>query len=588
MTKFLTNIDLAQNQLKNAVIHNLSAAPQNPFDGQIYYNTTDNKFYLFANNIWKAFTSLDEISEKYYNKEQIDEIIETSSALPNQENNSGKTLVTDGSDASWENIIELNNVTQATREGLPKLVINKLTQAEYDALEAAGLINEKEVYLTEGDPSDNPGASLPDQTNNGGKALVTDGTEASWEHIINMNNITESTSGGLASININKLTQAEYDNLLENGQINENELYIITDPKEILSKEEITEQITEEVTEQLSSLTIPTNTSELTNDSGFITEIPSEYITETELDAKGYLTEHQNINHKADLSYVDDMLADKANIVSTYTKDEVDALIENIDVSGDTLPNQENNSGKALVTNGSEASWENIIELNNVTQSTVEGLPKLVINRLTQEEYNELLASGLVKDDEIYITNETGSGSSSSLPDQTDNAGKALVTDGTDAKWDYIVNINNVSTSETAGISSLVINRVTQSEYDEMLANDQIKDNELYTITDADTPTINDIETIIASKQPQSHTITLSSSEWSTQDTTISLRKEVTSLLSTDIVWVSPVATSDSSNETVYVESNIRAVTQEDGFLTFYCDTLPTTDVNIQLIIQHI
>lgn len=35
---------------------------------------------------------------------------------------------------------------------------------------------------------------------------------------------------------------------------------------------------------------IPTKTSELTNDSGFLTSIPNEYITETELSAKGYLT----------------------------------------------------------------------------------------------------------------------------------------------------------------------------------------------------------------------------------------------------------------------------------------------------------
>lgn len=36
---------------------------------------------------------------------------------------------------------------------------------------------------------------------------------------------------------------------------------------------------------------VPTKTSQLTNDSGFITSIPSEYITESELNAKGYLTE---------------------------------------------------------------------------------------------------------------------------------------------------------------------------------------------------------------------------------------------------------------------------------------------------------
>ena len=48
--------------------------------------------------------------------------------------------------------------------------------------------------------------------------------------------------------------------------------------------------------------TIPTNTSQLTNDSGFITSIPNEYVTETELNNKGYLTQHQDISGKADKS----------------------------------------------------------------------------------------------------------------------------------------------------------------------------------------------------------------------------------------------------------------------------------------------
>jgi hypothetical protein len=35
---------------------------------------------------------------------------------------------------------------------------------------------------------------------------------------------------------------------------------------------------------------VPTKTSQLTNDSGFLKSIPSEYITESELNSKGYLT----------------------------------------------------------------------------------------------------------------------------------------------------------------------------------------------------------------------------------------------------------------------------------------------------------
>lgn len=41
---------------------------------------------------------------------------------------------------------------------------------------------------------------------------------------------------------------------------------------------------------------IPTKVSQLNNDSGFITSIPEEYVTDTELNTKGYLTEHQDIS----------------------------------------------------------------------------------------------------------------------------------------------------------------------------------------------------------------------------------------------------------------------------------------------------
>ena len=47
------------------------------------------------------------------------------------------------------------------------------------------------------------------------------------------------------------------------------------------------------VCDQTARNNIPTKTSQLTNDSGYITNIPDEYITETELNAKGYATTSQ-------------------------------------------------------------------------------------------------------------------------------------------------------------------------------------------------------------------------------------------------------------------------------------------------------
>ena len=56
----------------------------------------------------------------------------------------------------------------------------------------------------------------------------------------------------------------------------------------------------EELATKADKTAIPTKTSQLTNDSGFIKSIPSEYVTETELNAKKYLTAHQDISGKVD------------------------------------------------------------------------------------------------------------------------------------------------------------------------------------------------------------------------------------------------------------------------------------------------
>jgi len=58
--QFLTNLDLSKNELQNAVIQNLSAAPSNPRVGQIYYNTTDQMTYQ-----WKR-TSADGVTPETY------------------------------------------------------------------------------------------------------------------------------------------------------------------------------------------------------------------------------------------------------------------------------------------------------------------------------------------------------------------------------------------------------------------------------------------------------------------------------------------------------------------------------------------
>ena len=197
-----------------------------------------------------------------------------------------------------------------------------------------------------------------------------------------LNSTIQDYTGGKKQV---YLTQAEYDMLIDVDKNDSSKVYNITDAVE---------------------QEIPTKTSQLTNDSGFITEVPSEYVTETELNAKGYLTEHQDISNKADRSEIPirtSQLTNDSNFISSIPSEYITE--EELNAKGLATETFVTNKIAEASLSGGEVDLSGYAtkdELNSTIQDYTGGKKQVY---LTQAEYDIL--SDVDKNDSTKVYNIT-------------------------------------------------------------------------------------------------------------------------------------------------------------------------------------
>lgn len=83
------------------------------------------------------------------------------------------------------------------------------------------------------------------------------------------------------------------------------------------------------------------------------------------------------------------------------------------------------------------------------------------------------------------------------------------------------------------------------------------------------------------STAPFSNTYTLSAASWNNKSYTLS----ISAVTNDSVIFISPAYSANGSNETAYANANVRGASQSAGTLVIACDTTPTADINVSVVV---
>ena len=152
---------------------------------------------------------------------------------------------------------------------------------------------------------------------------------------------------------------------------------------------------------------LPTKLSDLVNDSGFISEIPSEYITETELENKGYLTEHQDISNLATKEELHEH--ENKNILDSITEEKINSWNNKSSFDGDynnltNKPNIPTHTSELENDSGFISEIPNEYITETELENTINNIEKTVSSDIQPVDDNVTLWVNTSEDETTTVT----------------------------------------------------------------------------------------------------------------------------------------------------------------------------------------
>lgn len=369
------------------------------------------------------------------------------------------------------------------------------------------------------------------------------------------------TSTTVKGLNINELTEAQYDTAVQGGVIGPNELSVLTDVSYVEPSDLATVATTGDYDDLINKPTIPA-------------AIQVSSMPVASQDEEGNIYQFVGTT---DASYTNgyfyECVSDGGN-PATYSWTRVD-----VQPAGSSLPSQTGHSGEFLTTDGTDASWAAISALQNTATGT-DSLTLLGTGTTTQRSINIGVGSSIDSNNNVAIGHQATIGAST-YSNVIVGMGAHVLTN---KSYNIAIGSSSYASSGSEYGVAIGANTATAAKGAIQIGN---ATGVQKTNSDANTLKVGNANgnfeimsadgTIPTARLTKvNSTITLTAAGWSGGSQSVT----VTGMTATGVVLVSP----DPTDQAAYTSAGILCTAQAANSLTFTCSTTPSADIDVNVV----